>query len=94
MIGRNGLLSLNLLGKIIISKMFSCHKVISKSFDSMLKLTFVLHSHHVITKLEAKGCGKINADFFCSSKTFFLLTKSFGCQEISFRYRIKENFEP
>ena len=30
---------------------------------------------------------------FSSPKTFFLLTKSFGCQRKSFRYRPKENFD-
>ena len=31
---------------------------------------------------------------FSSPKTFFLLTKSFGCLRKSFRSRINENFEP
>ena len=43
---------------------------------------------------EIKGDQKLMSTFSALLKPFFLLTKSFGCQGISFRYWIKENFEP
>ena len=41
-----------------------------------------------------KGGSQLMSTFSALLKPFFLLTKSFGCQGISFRYWIKENFEP
>ena len=40
-----------------------------------------------------KGDKKKTCPLFVSPKTFFLLTKSFGCQRKSFRYQTKENFD-
>ena len=84
----------------LLAKFFGCQR---KSFRYRTKENFDTcprSEDHIVTELchflwdpMIKIHSEIKDESFGSPKKFFLPTKSFRCQQKSFRYRAKENFD-
>ena len=71
--------------------MFHFHKA-TKLFDSETVSIIFLREINELKGVQKKTCFFFQK-YFGFLKMFFLLTKSFGCQRKSFRYRPKEHFD-